>query len=205
MGLATEQIRDDLDALCLIEPRYIAALAQVGYPEPRSRPKGYATLFRTIVGQQVSAKAADAVWARLEAALGDITNPSAVIASTDEALRACGLSRQKQGYVRSLAELVASGGLPLDALPLDDEEAIALLMQVKGIGRWSAEVYLLFAEGRRDIWPAGDLAVQADVGMILGLAERPSEKQVRDLAESWRPYRGAAAIFAWHHYNTPGI
>ena len=83
MGLATEQIRDDLDALCLIEPRYIAALAQVGYPEPRSRPKGYATLFRTIVGQQVSAKAADAVWARLEAALGDITNPSAVIASTD--------------------------------------------------------------------------------------------------------------------------
>jgi len=205
MGLTAERLRDDLDALARIEPRYAAALAQVGYPEPRSRPKGYTTLFRTIVGQQVSFKAADAVWAKLEAAFGTLEDPKRILDASDEGLRACGLSRQKQSYARSLAGLVASRELPLEALPDDDEAAIALLTQVKGIGRWSAEVYLLFAEGRRDIWPAGDLAVQVDVGNVLGLAERPSEAQVRALAEPWRPYRGAAAIFAWHHYKTPTI
>ena len=79
---------------------------------------------------------------------------------------------------------------------------IAALVRVKGIGRWSAEIYLLFAEGRPDIWPAGDLAVQIEVGRILGQETRPSEKLTRELAEAWRPHRGAAAIFAWHHYNT---
>ena len=98
-----------------------------------------------------------------------------------------------------------SGALDLHNLPADDEEAITLLTQVKGIGRWSAEIYLLFAEGRPDIWPAGDLAVQIDVGAIMGLAERPGEKQVREIGEAWRPHRGAAAVFAWHHYKTPGI
>ncbi len=205
MGLTAEHLCDDLNALALIEPRYAAAIAQVGYPEPRNRPPGYTTLFRTIVGQQVSFKAADAVWAKLGAAFGSLEDPHIILNTSDEDLRACGLSRQKQSYARSLAGLVAGGELPLDALPADDEEAIALLTNVKGIGRWSAEVYLLFAEGRRDIWPAGDLAVQVDVGNILGLSERPSEKRVRELAEGWRPYRGAAAIFAWHHYKTPTI
>ena len=82
------------------------------------------------------------------------------------------------------------------------EDAIAALVRVKGIGRWSAEIYLLFAEGRPDIWPAGDLAVQIEVGRLLGHPERPTEKRVRELAEAWRPHRGAAAIFAWHHYNS---
>ena len=205
MGLSSLRLRADLDALAEIEPRYAAAIQQVGYPEPRTRPKGYTTLLRTIVGQQVSFKAADAVWAKLGATLGDMTHPHAVLKADDETLRGCGLSRQKQGYARSLAALVDAGELPLHELPADDEEAIALLTNVKGIGRWSAEVYLLFAEGRRDIWPAGDLAVQVDVGNILGLTDRPSEKLVRELAEPWRPYRGAAAIFAWHHYKTPTI
>ena len=99
-----------------------------------------------------------------------------------------------------LAELVLSGALPLDALPDDDEAAIAYLTQVKGIGRWSAEIYLLFAEGRPDIWPAGDLAVQEGVGRWLKLDARPSEKDIRVIAERWRPYRGSAAIFTWHIY-----
>ncbi len=205
MGLSAEQLKADLDALALIEPRYAAALAHVGYPEPRSRATGYVTLFRTIIGQQVSFKAADSIWAKLGATLGDLENPHTILSKTDEDLRACGLSRQKQGYVRSLAELVASGGLPLHALPNDDEEAIALLTRVSGIGRWSAEVYLLFGEGRGDIWPAGDLAVQIAVGALLGLPDRPSEKVTRAVAEPWRPYRGAAAVFAWHYYKTPGI
>ena len=87
------------------------------------------------------------------------------------------------------------------ALPADDEDAIALLTKVKGIGRWSAEIYLLFAEGRPDIWPAGDLAVQEAVGRILRLDARPSEKRVREIGEAWRPHRGAAAIFSWPCYN----
>jgi DNA-3-methyladenine glycosylase II len=136
----------------------------------------------------------------LEADLGEGCAPEKLIAQDFDTLRACGLSRQKQGYARSLAELVLSGALPLHALPNDDEEAIAYLTQVKGIGRWSAEIYLLFAEGRGDIWPAGDLAVQEGVKRILGLAERPSEKAIREIAEAWRPHRGAAAIFTWHVY-----
>lgn len=205
MGLSAEHLRDSLDALALIEPRFGKAISQVGYPEPRVRARGYETLLRTIVGQQVSFKAADAVWGKLAQALGDTARPEILLAQSEDALRACGLSRQKQGYARSLAGLVASGTLDLHNLPADDEDAIALLTQIKGIGRWSAEIYLLFAEGRPDIWPAGDLAVQIDVGAIMGLPERPSEKEVRVIGEAWRPHRGAAAIFAWHHYKTPGI
>ena len=115
---------------------------------------------------------------------------------------AAGMSRQKAGYIRSLASLVLSGELDLEKLPKDDEEAIALLTKIKGIGRWSAEIYLLFAEGRGDVFPAGDLAVLVEIGRLMGLSEKPSEKQLRELAEAWRPYRGAAAVLAWHSYNS---
>ncbi len=205
MGLSAEQLRHDLDELAAREPRVAAAIAHAGYPEPRIRDRGYATLLRTIVGQQISFKAADAVWAKVGAAVGAIDDPRAMVAMTPEALRAAGLSRQKIGYVQSLAGLVAEGVLDFEALPADDEDAITLLTQVKGIGRWSAEIYLLFAEGRGDIWPAGDLAVQESVGRIMRLDARPGEKAVREIAEAWRPYRGAAAIFAWHHYMVPPI
>lgn len=200
MGLSAAALTAGLDALAAIEPAFAAALDRVGYPAPRQRATGYATLLRTILGQQVSVRAADAVWRKL-AELGDPGDPALVAALGDEQLRACGFSRQKTSYARSLAEQVTSGTLDLDALPQDDEAAIEQLVAVKGIGRWSAEVYLLFAEGRGDIWPAGDLAVQIEVGRILGLEERPSEKRTRALAEPWRPHRGAAAIFTWHHYG----
>jgi DNA-3-methyladenine glycosylase II len=201
MGLSAERLKTSLDALTALEPRFGHVIRQMGYPEPRLREPGYATLLRTIVGQQVSVAAAASVWNKLEALLGPECPPEILLQQDFDALRACGLSRQKQGYARSLAELVVSGGLPLDALPADDEEAIAYLTRVKGIGRWSAEIYLLFAEGRGDIWPAGDLAVQEAVGRLMGLPERPSEKVTRELAEAWRPHRGAAAIFTWHIYN----
>lgn len=199
---SVDQLRDSLDAIAALEPGFVAAIARVGYPAPRVREPGYETLLRTIVGQQVSVAAAAAVWRKLEAELGEGCAPAALLARDFDTLRACGLSRQKQGYARSLAELVVSGELDLHALPADDEEAIAQLVQIKGIGRWSAEIYLLFAEGRPDIWPAGDLAVQIEIGRILGMPERPSEKLTRAVAEAWRPHRGAAAIMAWHHYNT---
>jgi DNA-3-methyladenine glycosylase II len=204
MGLTAEQINAGLDEIAAREPAIARALALAGYPPPRIRPTGYITLMRTIVGQQVSVAAATSVWNKIEAALGEVT-PEAVLAADFDTLRACGLSRQKQGYARSLSELVASGELDLDALPADDEEAIAHLVRIKGIGRWSAEIYLLFAEGRPDIWPAGDLAIQEGLGRILGLPERPSEKQVRAAAENWRPHRGAVTLLTWHCYNTAAL
>ena len=200
MGIPVQQLHGALDALAAIEPGIASALAVAGYPDERISAPGYATLLRTIVGQQVSVASAASVWNKLEALLGAGCPPERLLGQDFDALRGCGLSRQKQGYARSLAELVLSGALPLDALPTDDEEAIAYLTQVKGIGRWSAEIYLLFAEGRADIWPAGDLAVQEGVGRLLKLAVRPPEKEVRAIAERWRPHRGAAAIFTWHIY-----
>ena len=205
MGLSAEAIKAGLDALADQEPAMAEALARAGYPEPRIRERGYATLMRTIVGQQVSVAAAASMWRKFEAFLGDDLPPEQVLAAEFDELRACGLSRQKQGYLRSLCELVVTGTLNLDALPADDEAAIAELTRIKGIGRWSAEIYLLFAEGRADIWPAGDLAVQAGLHKILGLSERPDEKATRALAEAWRPHRGAAAIFTWHCYNNPAL
>lgn len=202
MGLTAEQLKASIDSLCTIEPGFAQALTATGYPEPRIRERGYTTLLRTIVGQQVSVAAASSMWNKLAAKLGEDCAPERLLAEDFESLRACGLSRQKQGYARSLAELVVTGALPLDALPDDDEEAIAYLTQVKGIGRWSAEIYLLFAEGRPDIWPAGDLAVQEGVKRLLALPERPAEKATREVAERWRPHRGAAAIFTWHFYAT---
>ncbi|MEI9851011.1 MAG: DNA-3-methyladenine glycosylase 2 family protein [Sphingomonas sp.] len=201
MGLTAAQLKTSIDALAAAEPAFAAALARAGYPEPRIRAPGYETLLRTIVGQQVSVAAAQSIWNKLAAGIGDLTDPAVVASATDEALRAAGLSRQKASYARSLADEVTGGRLDLHHLPADDEEAIAALVHVKGIGRWSAEIYLLFAEGRPDVWPAGDLAVQIEIGRILGLAERPSEKLTRELAERWRPHRGAAAILAWHHYK----
>ena len=205
MGLSQDALRRSLDTVAKSEPRFGDQIKLIGYPEPRKRPPGYETILRTIVGQQVSVKAAAAVWNKLEAAFGSLVDPAVVIEAENDALRACGLSRQKQSYAKSLAALVQSGELDLSALPKDDEDAIELLTRAKGIGRWSAEIYLLFAEGRPDIWPAGDLAVQIALGRILGLEERPSEKQIRLLAEAWRPHRGAVAIFSWHHYNIQAI
>ena len=205
MGLTAEQLHGGLETVAERDPAVARALKLAGHPEPRIRDRGYRTLLRTIVGQQVSVAAASSMWRKLEAALGEDMPPETLFAADFDTLRACGLSRQKQGYARSLCELVISGELDLEQLPADDEEAIAQLTRIKGIGRWSAEIYLLFAEGRPDIWPAGDLAVQAGIGKIMGLAERPSEKEVRALAEAWRPHRGAVAILTWHCYNNAAL
>ena len=199
MGISAERLHAALDELAAREPAFAAALTRVGYPEPRISERGFVTLLRAIVGQQVSIQAAASIWNKLDAATGGAADPAKVAAASEEQLRAAGLSRMKALYAHSLAEEVISGRLDFAHLPEDDEEAIARLVHVKGIGRWTAEIYLLFAEGRDDIWPAGDLAVQIEIGNILGLEARPTEKQTRLLAEAWRPHRGAAAIFAWHH------
>lgn len=205
MVRTTESLHASLDALAQREQAFAAVLDSHGRPEPRLSEPGVETLLRTIVGQQVSVHAARSMWNKLIAKYGQPVDLEALLTASDEELREAGLSRQKAGYARSLAGLVLSGELDLAHLPKDDEEAIAHLIKIKGIGRWSAEIYLLFAEGRGDVWPAGDLAVQIEIGKLLGLDERPSEKQLRELAEAWRPHRGAAAVLAWHSYNAPPL
>jgi len=197
-----QSIGTAVKALAEREPAFARVVDQFGVPEPRNSEPGAQTLLRTIVGQQVSVAAARSMWSKLEAAFGSPPDLKRLLVATDEDLRAAGMSRQKSGYIRSLAERVLSGELDLAALPEDDEEAIALLTKIKGIGRWSAEIYLLFAEGRPDVFPAGDLAVLIELGRLKGLPEKPSEKQLREIAEAWRPYRGAAAVLAWHSYNS---
>ncbi|WP_300973648.1 DNA-3-methyladenine glycosylase 2 family protein [Sphingomonas sp. LHG3406-1] len=191
--------------LTAAEPAFVTVIDRLGPPEPRQSERGTAALLRTIVGQQVSVAAARSMWGKLTAAYGDPPDLAALAAASDEDLRALGQSRQKAGYLRSLASLTLSGELDLDALPQDDEEAIAHLTRVKGIGRWSAEIYLLFAEGRPDVFPAGDLAVQIELGRLLDHDGKPAEKWLRERSATWAPYRGAAAVLAWHSYNTKVI
>jgi DNA-3-methyladenine glycosylase II len=202
MVRTASSIRKHVEALAEREPAFARVVETHGVPEPRSSKPGAETLLRTIVGQQVSVAAARSMWAKLEGAFGAPPDLKRLLGASDEELRAAGMSRQKSGYIRSLAELVLSGELQLEGLPKDNEDAIALLTKIKGIGRWSAEIYLLFAEGRADVFPAGDLAVQVELGRLMGLKDKPTEKQLRELAETWSPYRGAAAVLAWHSYNS---
>jgi DNA-3-methyladenine glycosylase II len=202
MVRTASSIRKHVEALAEREPAFARVVETHGVPEPRSSKPGAETLLRTIVGQQVSVAAARSMWAKLEGAFGTPPDLKRLLGASDEELRAAGMSRQKSGYIRSLAELVLSGELQLEGLPKDNEDAIALLTRIKGIGRWSAEIYLLFAEGRADVFPAGDLAVQVELGRLMGLKDKPTEKQLRELAEAWSPYRGAAAVLAWHSYNS---
>ena len=202
MVRTAESLLASVNALACVEPAFAGVLDRHGTPEPRASEPGAHPLLRTIVGQQVSVAAARSMWSKLEVAYGSPPALGLIMAASDENLRGAGISRQKAGYARSLAQLVLSGELDLANLPSDDEEAIALLTRIKGIGRWSAEIYLLFAEGRGDIWPAGDLAVQIAIGRLLGLDERPTEKRLREVGEAWRPNRGAAAVLAWHSYNS---
>jgi len=200
-----ESLSNSLRALAEREEAFARVLEAHGHPEPRASEPGVETLLRTIVGQQVSVQAARSMWNKLAAKFGQAVDLKSLLAASDEDMRAAGMSRQKAGYLRSLAGLVLSGELDLARLPDDDEEAISELMKIKGIGRWSAEIYLLFAEGRHDVWPAGDLAVQIEIGKLMGLDGKPTEKQLRELAERWRPHRGAAAVLAWHSYNAPPL
>ncbi|HEU4956408.1 MAG TPA: DNA-3-methyladenine glycosylase 2 family protein [Sphingomicrobium sp.] len=200
-----ESLANSLNALAEREVAFARVLDTHGHPEPRASEPGVETLLRTIVGQQVSVAAARSMWNKLTAKFGQPVDLEKLLDATDEEMREAGMSRQKAGYLRSLAGLVLSGELDLAHLPEDDEEAIAQLIKIKGIGRWSAEIYLLFAEGRIDVWPAGDLAVQIEIGKLMGLEGKPTEKQLRELAERWRPHRGAAAVLAWHSYNAPPL
>jgi DNA-3-methyladenine glycosylase II len=158
---------------------------------------------RIILAQQVSTASAAALWRKLEALLGGEVTAERFLTLGDAELRAAGFSARKAEYAHGLATAVRAGELDIEALVhFEEEEAIARITRLRGFGRWSAEIYLLFALGRADVFPADDLAVQIAFQRLKGLATRPTAKALRVLAEPWRPFRGAGAVFLWHYYGT---
>src|SRR5215468_9065740 len=182
------------------EPVFARILQIAGPPRFRRRRNGFGTLLHIILEQQVSIDAAAAMHRRL-VGLCQPLGPETFLALDDATLRSCGFSRQKTGYARDLAASVANGKFDFARLAAaDDETALAELLAIRGIGRWSAEVYLLFALGRPDIWPAADLGLQLAIAEQLGLGSRPTEVDLRLRGEEWRPWRSVAACFFWQSY-----
>jgi DNA-3-methyladenine glycosylase II len=200
--LDTESLRAAVDLLAASDQDVARVLARIGYPPPRSREPSFATLAHIVLAQQVSVASAAAVWRKLEGALDGEVTAERFLTLGDAELRAIGFSGRKAAYVRGLAEALVSGELDLASLALlDEEEAIAAITQLKGFGRWSAEIYLLFALGRPDTFPADDLAVQVAYRRLKHLDARPAAKALRVLVEPWRPFRGAGASFLWHYHG----
>ena len=197
-----DDIAEGLDALTRRDPR-LAAVAAIAGPVPlRLAEPGFASLAGIVIGQQVSRASADAMSARL-AALVDPLDAPGVLAGGEDILRAAGLSRAKQATLLGLARAVTVDRLDLHRLTgLEAAESIARLTALRGIGPWTAEVYLLFCAGHPDIFPARDVALQSAVGHALGIAPRPAEKALSALAESWAPWRGVAARLFWAYYRT---
>ena len=194
-----------LDQIAAQDADLKQALREIGYPQPRSRPMGFETMLRTLVGQQLSVSAAAAIFNRLIAGFDDqVPSPQQIMDSQDQDLRALGLSGQKVGYIKSLSRAILEDQLNFERLSvLEDEEAIAMITAIRGFGRWSAEIYLMFAHQRADLWPADDLALQVGLMRLKGLDERPKKRKVSEpLIENWRPYRSAGALFLWHLYGS---
>jgi DNA-3-methyladenine glycosylase II len=181
------------------DPAFGPVVARVG--PVRIQDTGYDSfsfLVRSVTYQQLAGKAAATIHGRLVAALGGEVSPTAVLGSSEDALRGVGLSRTKQASIRDLAAKVADGTVPLDDLrSLTDEAVIKRLVGVRGIGRWTAEMALLFHLRRADVWPVGDLGVRAGVARIFGLKERPPPRETELIGLGYRPWRSAAAWYCW--------
>ena len=194
-------LQQALEHLAGADRHMAAAIAEIGPPPPRHRPAAFATLMDVIIAQQVSTASARAISGRLVERLGKVM-PEGFAALSDADLRAVGFSRQKMAYGRDLVAAFQDGRVSLARLRrMDDEAAIAALSAIKGIGRWSAEVFLLFALQRPDVMPAQDLALLVAAQRMKRLRSRPEPKKLLKLAEPWRPFRSYAARMLWHYYR----
>lgn len=183
-----------------VEPRFEAALAMAGPPPLRRRPGGFAALIMLLCEQQVSVASGRAIFARLDGA--GALSPAAILAESQPALCALGLSRPKARYAQAIAAAVQSGALCFDRLHgAPDAEAMAELTAVTGIGRWTAEVYLMFCDGRPDLMPVGDIALQEAAKVLFGLDQRPKAAVFDALAAPWAPWRSVAARVLWSYYR----
>lgn len=177
-------------------PRFAAILPELGPIPLRLRADGFDRLLSAIVSQQVSVASANAIWARLEGA--GMTDPAAILTANDDDLRACGLSRQKMRYARALA----AADIDFDALrDITTHDIIKTLTQVSGVGVWTAEIYAMFSLGRADVFAPGDLALQEAVRILYDMPERPSERELRQFAQAWSPWRAVAARVLWAYYK----
>lgn len=193
-------IKEGVAALIAASPHLARVHALAGDPPLRARPTGFEGLARVVVGQQLSIASANAIWGRLVERLAPFEAAS-LLASRDDDLRAAGLSRGKIATLRNLAEAVHGGTLDLDALGGAHEDVIhAKLTALKGVGPWTADIYILFSLARADAWSPGDLALQYAVKDALRLRKRPTEARMREVAEAWRPWRGVAARLLWSYY-----
>lgn len=191
-----------IDRLARIDADIEETVSRIGYPIPRLRAPGFATLLRIMVAQQISTRAAAAIWDRLERACNPEVTSERFLHLNDQDLAVIGLSRRKMSYGRALARAVMQADMDLEALAtMPEEEAIASISNLHGFGRWSAEIYLLFALGRADSFPGDDLAVQVGMQRLKRLSERPNRTMMDRLAEPWRPHRGCAALLLWHVYG----
>ncbi len=203
--ITEETLPGALQELAALDADFARALEEAGPPPLRQRPSDFSALLRIIVAQQVSLASAQAIWNRLEAACQPLA-PETMLSLDDDALRGAGLSRQKMSYSRSLAGLLASGELDLAAVArLDDEAAIAEITKVKGLGRWSAECFLLFSLGRPDVWPIDDVGIMIGAQRLKGLKKRPDAKKLARMGKAWRPWRAVAARMLWHYRGSTGI
>jgi DNA-3-methyladenine glycosylase II len=189
-------VAEGAEWLARAEPRFAQALAATGPLPLRLRRDGFEALMGAIVSQQISVAAADAVWRRLKAER--LTGPRKVAGATDEALRACGLSRQKIRYARALAQ-ARIDYKALRAAP--HPHVVETLTEVPGIGIWTAEIYAMFSLGRADVFAPGDLALQEAVRMLWGLEDRPKERALREMAVAWSPWRSVAARLLWAYFR----
>lgn len=187
--------------LVRLDPVFATILPAAGPLPWRRRQTGFPGLLQAIVAQMISNQAAAAIWGRLRAIPGAL-DPAGLLDLPDEVLRAAGLSRPKVAHARALAQAFLDGTLETDRLAaLDDEAAIAAIAGIKGMGRWSAEIYLLFALDRPDIFPSGDIALAAALAHLKGMPNRPGPNTLRELAAAWQPARSLAARLLWHHWR----
>ena len=178
------------------DDRFAQALKRTGALPLRLRRDGFTAVLDAIVSQQVSVAASAAIWGRLKAA--GLTGPRKIMSATDEELRACGMSRQKIRYARELA----ASGIRYPALRNQPtEDVIQTLIEVPGIGRWTAEIYAMFSLGHADVFAPGDLALQESARVLFDLDARPTEKALRQMSEDWSPWRGVAARLLWAYYH----
>jgi len=186
--------------LALQQPFFQYVIERYGPPPLWARPPGFSTLVWIILEQQVSLASARAAFKRLQDLLGEVT-PEGLLTLDDASLKAAGFSRQKTAYARGLALAILSGDLDLEALSgLDDETVRQALVRLKGIGAWTADIYLLMALGRPDIWPAQDLGLVVAVQHGLRLASAPARQEMETIGAEFRPYRSVAARLFWHYY-----
>jgi len=199
---STEDLRRHLGLLRRRDKKLSEAIKLAGFPQSRRMQPGFGTLIRIIIDQQVSTASGAAIWAKLSNATQSNVAPDVLLNMGEPGLRGCGFSGQKARYALGVADATSSGDLNFDALlTMDDDAVREKLIALKGIGPWSADIYLMFGMGRPNVWPVGDLVLQYAAERMLGLRKRPTPERLEKIGETWRPYRSSAALMLWHYWH----